>query len=369
MRNILTLIASLFFIGAGAQNTKAYAKDSAWIHNAGRKIIELTSAAKEPGLTVSSLPFDSFNIKNVTADTSYIGVVIKNIPMSNYTTFEKVTLKKGTTISLTHYLNNHPALSFASDGVTLTCFIKRLRITEVDSVNKLTNSKELYRRLTFEAEGYLNKNNVFYPAARLDTVAVSLAGNKNDFSVLANILMVLAAKSALLDTQKIFSRKSYTPAELDKKYDERFNKPILQEQHLNAGVYKTFNEFIHNSPSVKEFEFNTGKAAYILYTHHNGNEWLPERSAFGFCDGKVIWINVKNSFRPLIRRSNTFEFLDDDEGLSFKGRHKSATFAQGGSPLATLGASAMATAMTNAMANDVSNTTLCQLDVEHGNFY
>ena len=62
-----------------------------------------------------------------------------------------------------------------------------------------------------------------------------------------------------------------------------------------------------NAPSVAEFEYRKGKMGDVLYVKEGGNEF-PDRTAWGFCDGKNIFINSSDIFSELIRDGNTFYF-------------------------------------------------------------
>ena len=288
-----------------------YKKDSAWISKSKLNTIEITSTTLDNPLPGMTMPVSGFVVKDVRSDTTYVGVKIVNYGWNANKGYKKLNFENGTVATLTPFLNSKLGLSFSGGAVVLTCFLKQLRITEVDSVHKLKNDKKLYHRLRFEAEGYFNSSERYYPALRLDTTMVSFADNKNKVAVIRELLAAFAAKAAAADVAKILKRTGYSIEELDKRYKQRFYKPILQATQLNEGVYKSFAEFINNNPSVGQYEFKKDKKATILYTKTGGNDWFPDRKVFGFCDGKVIWINVDNTFHPLIRQGNTFEFLVD----------------------------------------------------------
>lgn len=147
---------------------------------------------------------------------------------------------------------------------------------------------------------------------------------------------------------------------------QRFDKPILQAQQLQAGVYKTFSEFINNNPSVKQYEFKKNKKVAILYTRTGDNDWLPERKAFGYCDGKVIWINAANVFRPLVRQGNTFEFLDYSYPEILRNRRSSVYF--GTTQLETLAGSLLLSGANSLFDDDPGGKIVYQLNMENGEY-
>jgi hypothetical protein len=365
MKYFFTLFTALLFIQTYAQNMRAYKRDSAWISIAKKDVVELKSRT---GQSIH-LQFGGFVITDARPDSSYIGIKIKTSAWNADKSYEKLVLEEGTSVSLMKYLNGDANFSFTSTGAVLTCYVKQLRITGVDSFNKATGYKERRSRLNFEVEAYITKDDLFYPALRLDTVAIPVAGNKNDFSVLTDVLNVFAAKAALIDTGRIFKRTGYKPEDLDKRYLQKYNKPILQTQQLNAGVYKTFSEFINNGPSVKQYEFKKDKKATILYTKIEGNDWLPESKAFGFCDGKIRWLNMGNVFYPLVQRGNTFEFLADYYTINNKGSSNSRGVYVGSTPGELLAGALITTALDSAMDTDPKGKIVYQLDMENGTFY
>lgn len=181
------------------------------------------------------------------------------------------------------------------------------------------------------------------------------------------MLHSFAAKAALADTVKILKRNGYTIAELNKRYQQRFEKPILKTETFTKGVYKTSNEFISNNPSIKEYEFKKDKKATILYTKTANNEWSPARTAYGFCDGKTIWINVNNIFHPLIRQGNTFEFIAD---LKYARRLSDGGifFYTGLSP-ASIALTSLLYVATTSHENHDSGRSVYQLNLETGEYY
>ena len=94
---------------------------------------------------------------------------------------------------------------------------------------------------------------------------------------------------------------------------------MLNEISFKKGVYKNFEEFKMNSPSLTDYDLRVGKLGDILYVKENGLEY-PERKAWGFCNGTDIFINSADKYSKLIRRGNTFYFLGI-KGIIRKTKH------------------------------------------------
>ena len=71
------------------------------------------------------------------------------------------------------------------------------------------------------------------------------------------------------------------------------------------GVYKNFNEFKNNSPSLKEFEIKKGHFSDELFITEN-NQTYPLQNFWGYSDGKNLFIRSANNLFQLIKIGNTF---------------------------------------------------------------
>jgi hypothetical protein len=363
MKKLFALLTIVVYLQSQGQDLKIYKRDSAWISNSKINEIELRSNARTSFGNRLQMPFNRFVINDVRPDTTSIGVSMVHHSFSEMTN-AKLTLKNKVQGALMRYLNEESDFDFSTAG-TLSCYIKHLRIAEIDSIDKATRVPGEFYRLRFEAEGYLTSENNSYPAIRLDTTIVSDL-TKNKATLLADVLDVFSAKAAMIDTEKVFKRNALRAEDVDNRYRMKFRKPVLLAENLTAGVYKTLNEFINNQPFTTEYDFKKEKKVSILYTKTNGSDWAPERKAFGFCDGKVIWINVKNSFYPLVRQGNTFEFIANyyivDEG---SGGSSAVVLPNNSLPI--VAAFAISTAISNPVYNKWRQV-IYQLNMENGSY-
>ena len=94
---------------------------------------------------------------------------------------------------------------------------------------------------------------------------------------------------------------------INSKIEEGNRLPILSASQYKKGVYASFDEFKGNAPSLTDYEFKAGKLGDVLYVKKDSSEY-PDRTAWGFCDGKNIYINSADKFSQLIQSGNTFYF-------------------------------------------------------------
>src|SRR6476661_8473595 len=117
MKYLFTLFTVVGFMPVQAQNYERYTRDSAAISNCRKDVIKLDNAAASPGARPTYLPFSGFIFKDVTADTSYVGVEIRSNALSEQKNYNKAILENGVAVSLTNYLNTNPNFLFTRAGV------------------------------------------------------------------------------------------------------------------------------------------------------------------------------------------------------------------------------------------------------------
>jgi hypothetical protein len=193
---------------------------------------------------------------------------------------------------------------------------------------------DVANQVNIEVECFYKKGDVLFPAARFDT---SYIHHFPDFILIAatqmkRLLQPLMDKIVHVNLEVVERRKSYTEAEIRKRYSDRFEIPILKAITYNKGIYKTFNEFKRNAPSIDSFKlatdkmkvnegnrtlvdltslawkaFQTRNSAVFLYDPDNN--LITPSEIFGYSDGKTLWIQHGAFFFPLQKTGNSFEFM------------------------------------------------------------
>ncbi len=366
----LVAISILGFItnSVRPQANKLYKKDSLEINECPIDTIDLHDGELTNNhQPLIKLPFSQVLFKDVRFDTSYIGGAnTRKYLFSNG--YHKLRFNVSAKDAISGFFYDSASYTFNTGNYKLLCFIKKFRVTQIDSILNRNKAKKLYTTATIEIEAFLESNDLYHPALRLDTLASSFSVKLKDISILKDLLRAFADEAAHIDTLNVLKRKAYSYSEITDRYEKRFNEPIIKDSILNKGVYKTAEEFLTNNPSVKYFEFNKQG---ILYTRIENGEIVPTREVFGFCDGERVWINIHNFFRPLIRQGNTFEFLADMNLLNEIRPAKTTYIFQNhnetvGEALATGAAIALVALLS---ANKSSSEFVYQLDIQTAQFY
>lgn len=361
LRAFLVCIANLLSASLYSQDINIYKRDSTFIGASEIKLIDINANYVAPKNT---LPFKSFIFIDVRADTSCIGTKVKRAVRNKNKRYDKIALLNGTATALGDYINT--LFSPGQDTMNLVCFIKQLRVTELDTVYRNSKGQNgVYHRLRFSVESYIQNNNTYFPALRLDTTITSFDLRGNDYNILSNVLHILVQKASLLNIKRCLAKHAYKSDQIQNRYSQRFYLPVLTDVKLKKGVYRSFAEFINNSPSVPEYEFIKDRVATILYTKDNSGKFVPEMSAVGFCDGKIIWLNVNNTLRPLIRQQNTFAFVFEKNISQSRPQIHSIDM----SSVQTASASLLAEALSEIIENNQTRRFVYELDLESGIYY
>ena len=357
---LLILLNGLF---SYAQNHRIYTDDSLWLSRP-KEIADANGV--EDIAAVEQVPVSGFLAKDVRADTSYVGIRMKNSLLEEDKMFKKVNVERGLGEWMTAFMNRCNRHHVKKGAPQMVCFVKQLRVIQLDSINRLSNKKECYSKIRLEVEAYLLIDTTYYPALKMDTIAMALTPGNRNFSILGKLVTALTAKSSRMDEDKILKRKGYTSAQLDERYTKRFDKPILAARIFNRGVYKSFEEFIQNRPSIVNYRFLKDKKADILSVKNESNLWERLHDVFGFCDGRTIWINLKGSYRPLVKQGSTFEFIET-QNYWYRSAVPSIPIGVGASPLGLKIGVLLSSEMSNSAV--VTDRMAYQLNMDNGELW
>ena len=178
-------------------------------------------------------------------------------------------------------------------------------------------------------EFYLERDSVFFPLYRIDSV-FTFKERLNDYrgtrfvdnaaSFVISVLKSSLEKLVEINMDDIIAkRRKFSLNDIQQKYLQRPDIPVLKSVDFKKGAYKNFEEFKLNAPSISSYELREGSVGDVLYVKEGDAEY-PTREAWGFCDGKDIFINSGDKYSRLVRRENTFYFFGI-KGVVQKSKH------------------------------------------------
>lgn len=202
-------------------------------------------------------------------------------------------------------------------GGQLFIFIKKLRISESATAVIFDNGHQgqpqngWEKGVVLKAEFFLNRDSVFYPLYRYDSVIVmdeKLPKYANSYldTALVNSLSRLFSFDWSAVSEK--SRKLKL-VDIKNRYQQDNDWPILTSAVLKKGVYMNFDEFRTNNPSIAEYSLKKSRMGDMLFVKDKEGTELPERKCWGYCDGRYCFINSGDKYSRLVPEGNTFYFL------------------------------------------------------------
>jgi len=246
-------------------------------------------------------------------DTTLLGYYTGNIfgKKTNRLRFESAS-----NIEIAHWLANYLSIdSNKIDDEILYVSIKKFILSEEVTEKVFDNGHQGQAQngwdegVLAKMEFYFMKDAVYYPLYRFDSILVINAKLKENAGEFVTTALKLGIdKLFTIDIGAVLMKaRKLTPSDIAAHNNNNINVPILVQTVYKKGVYKTFEEFKDNNPSIKDFQFKKGSAGDILYVSVNGQEY-PERSAWGFCDGKNLFINSSDKYAQLVNEGRTFYF-------------------------------------------------------------
>ncbi|TWW01899.1 hypothetical protein [Chitinophaga pinensis] len=194
-----------------------------------------------------------------------------------------------------------PALT--ASGAQLLWVVEDLRINE----RTFAMSEKAYVRL--KANAYLSKDNAHYQhISTLDTVL--LRGgmdvtSKHDENI-AEVFGLLWNKS--IDAANTATENAtLTVTDIVSKEQNRFALPILQTTTYKPGVYKTYQEFLENKPSIEKFNVEVKRRDVIIQeVGTNDNIGPVVENPWGICKDGELYIYYKERLIPIEKSGNSF---------------------------------------------------------------
>lgn len=358
MRCTIVILFCCYNIFVFAQDKKQVAADQIQLAGAGSYFIETASLSAR--IKAYAYPFDSIIFKDIRFDTATVGVSNKLAFFSEKNKFRYVKFSDGLSGFLNELINDPSGTHNNANADQLTCYIKKFRITELDSAYELDFKKGRQVQIRSAVDAYYYYDNRMYPAFRTDTGFVQyFSENRTAYFIIDSLLRAFCVRAGKIDKQKLLQKKSYTRESVDSVYQQRFNIPILNTTAFKKGIYANAREFFRNEPSITEYEWKSDKVTNILYTKDEKGQWLVTRKdVFGFCDGTNIWFRVSNDFYPAFRRENTFEFIAPMLLKRMIRNQSSSVYTPGGGAISSI-----------PTTKQYEDESVYEIDMETGEFY
>jgi hypothetical protein len=265
-------------------------------------------------------PFRHFEVLDQRPDTLRIGAHTDGSAFGNGN--KQLILAKPVSRAIGDYLDSH----FSDSGASYTALvvIRALWISDgaftlSDISQDTTDLTRIKTRIRLKAEIYAERQGVYIPLFRYDhtsrdhSSSYIIAGYN-----LTSMLNDLADSAGEVLSQKGGAGRQLSFEDIRKFNRSRFEPVIYTDSALVPGVYKDFQEFKDNAPSIHEFEMvKEGKYKLLLYLKGPGQDATYSRNAWGYCDGSNIYIMKDGILVPAWKEEKAFYLLGQPEEGSF----------------------------------------------------
>jgi hypothetical protein len=256
-----------------------------------------------------SIPFSQIDVIDARFDTSCVGFYSSDFLSS----CRKLFFKTSSSDQVRNYLTKNYVLQNANDSsLKLLIIIEKLWMIggSRDSTNNIKSGFDntVGYNVFVKAKLMAQKNNNYYALYEVDSAlgfTQELEGQEHRFIQRAlDVLMANISDKKAVEIQ--MHHKAFALTDIKSYMNEKREMPILQDAVCKRGVYKTFDEFKQDNPSITDFEIGKHSKTDALYLKdEKGNEYIF-RDFWGFCDGKKLFINKADNFFELYKHGSSF---------------------------------------------------------------
>ncbi|HWJ26019.1 MAG TPA: hypothetical protein VNS32_05720 [Flavisolibacter sp.] len=209
---------------------------------------------------------------------------------------------------------------------TLVLLVKRFRLAERFE-DEIANAfrPELY--LNISLSFYELKGDDYHKISSIDDTKAKMIGL--EYEVVKKNIENLRRKAFLNILSDLFLNKRWQPSsiafhltDIQQGLNKRFDLPVLHDTFLVPGLYKTFEEFKNNRPSVINIKI-ISKKDNLRAVESSNDTTLNLNDYWGACDGNQKFIVFRSNLWPLIKSDNGFKFesfrstMDVNKGTSY----------------------------------------------------
>jgi hypothetical protein len=263
--------------------------------------------------------FSHFEVLDERPDTIRIGIHT-NTPDFGRNHERQLIFSQPAASEIAGYLNQH----FARAGAPYTALIilRTLWLSDANYIREdlIRDPDRRFERthIRLKAEIYAIRDGRYLPILRFDTTHSALKkplyqerSTYYEWGRNLGALFSQLADSAFHVSGRRLDQGNWIGLEEIRQFNNaRFNAPIGGDGSLTPGVYTCFKEFRNNAPSIADFEIRLGDNQRLLYLRESGKSYYSHE-AWGYCDGKNIYIMRDGVLCPAWKEGQAFYFYRD----------------------------------------------------------
>jgi hypothetical protein len=270
--------------------------------------VELKSSNKR----IQHVHINSIHIVDARPDTLAIGLA-QNYDQAPYF----ISSLHGFSTNAEQFVNDYIVYD-KSDSLSAVMVLKKFWVSGImdneDSqrLNDLSRGTVSQRVTNLQAriEFYLKSGPDYYILYRFDSTLVNDRWASQDASEMveetlkASLYKLIGMSPGLHNM--IAEKKKFSWDEIELHNRKKFDLPILRDSVLVAGVYYSFEDFKNNNPPQREFELGKDKLTSVIYIRQPDGKLATVNDAWGYCDGRNLYVLSLSKYFRLQRRGNSF---------------------------------------------------------------
>jgi hypothetical protein len=260
--------------------------------------------------------FSHFEVIDQRPDTGRIGLHI-NKGAAGHARDRQLVFDRPAATEIANWLNQHftrPDAPYTGLIVLRTLWLSDANYPLEDLMRDPHKQQER-THIRLKAEVYAGRDSNYMPVFRFDTLSYttkavySIHSPYSDWERdLANILGDLIDSASFLAGQRRGNGRQIPLTAIHQFNQSRFVSPIDSNPNLIRGVYASFEEFRNNEPSIQNFEIKMAGPNLLLYIKESNGRSYYSHEAWGYCDGKNIFIMRDGALRSAWKEGKAFYF-------------------------------------------------------------
>ena len=266
-------------------------------------------------LPIADFPENSIHVSGIRIiqnlnDSVRMGYAHKGIDYSIAT----LIFKKPLSEILQKQVNRMYKHEYKKDGATIFWVIKDLRFgaklgaTDYSVARIIPGGTIDCSYTRFNADAYISTDgNLFKKVCTVDTVFLVLNMAGGHGPDLENALRVLLKKTLLTGKDALEQNVAgLTFAQITDQAAKKIPVPILVDSTYSEGAYASFNEFLANKPSIKNYETVVIKKKKVKLVNTGENLPKDTLTAWGICKNGEIYKYYEDALIPIEKQGSGF---------------------------------------------------------------
>ena len=264
--------------------------------------------------------FNHFEVIDQRPDTARIGIHAFVSALPSRSRNEQLVFPQPAATEIAGYLDKYFARPDAHCSALI--ILRNLWLSDANYLrDDRTKDPEISTHRThirLKAEIYACIDSVYIPIVRFDTLQTYKRNSpykpwSSYYSLWENdltwILSEMTDSASALAAARVQNGRHLSREDILQFNQSRFEPTITASNMLTRGVYTSFQEFRDNAPSIQDFEVLKDKTNHVLYLKDTNGAAHYSRDAWGYCDGKDLFIMWAGRLYPLRKEGKAFYFL------------------------------------------------------------